>query len=879
MTPERRRQVEAAFDAVLDAALDQRDSTLDAVCAGDEDLRREVVALLAAHDRQSGALDHSIAGLAASLLESTASTRDIGPYRVIRELGRGGMGVVYLAERSDGQFRRRVAIKIVRSGFDDGQIQRRFLAERQILASLGHPNIAQLLDGGVTDGQLPYLVMEYVEGVPITTYADRHQLTIADRLRLFQQVCAAVHHAHQNLVIHRDLKPSNIVVDSAGGVKLLDFGIAKLLNPSLGPAEAPYTRLEQWVMTPDYASPEQVRGETLTTASDVYALGMILYELLTDRRPYEFKTGAVEEIVETVCRRDPERPSTRVLSTADDGRRARALRGDLDAIAMMALRKEPGRRYGSAERLSDDIQRHLDGLPVAAFHGHRGYRVTKFLRRHRVEVAAVGIVVLSIVVGLVMATRQAAVAVRERDRAATALAQTESVTGFLMDLFQSGESASGPLPADVTARDLLRRGALRADALSDQPAVQARMFDVVGRMQHNLGEYDEAERLLTRAVALSRALPDPAALAETLIHLSWVHRSRSEHDKARQLVEEALAIRRRVLPAEHPDVAAAVYELGFVAQSNQDLAVRYREALAILQKSGAMPDLQLRLHHGLATSLRRQGRLGEAVLFDREAVALAERVFGDDDYRTGKAMIHLADQVRDIEGDLTAAEQLYRRGLDLVRREFGASHLELTHPLTGLATLQARLGHHDEAVELLREVLTIRIAATGERHPAAANVLGSVAVALEQAGRLTEAEATAHRSIEIMRSALGPRHSDAAWPMAWLAHILYSRTRYAEADRTYRDAIDLTTAENEGLTIRQAEIRREYGRVLTSQRRFAEAENELIRSLELLTTTYGTDLHPNIYETKRGLMTLYTAWNKPDLVQRHRVPPGQYVPY
>lgn len=826
----------------------------------------------------------------------------IGPYRLLRELGQGGMGVVYLAERDDGQFRRRVAIKLVRSELNDGQAQRRFLTERQILAALNHPNIAQLLDGGVTSGERPYLVMEYVEGRPITEYCDTQRLDLASRLRLFQEVCAAVHHAHHNLVIHRDLKPSNIVVDGEGRVKLLDFGIAKLLNPSLGPADAPFTRLEQWVMTPEYASPEQVRGEALTTASDVYSLGVILYELLAGHRPYRLTTRSPEEIVEVVCGRDPERPSTRagqtevvpladgtlqkitpeVVSAARDSaveRLPRQLRGDLDAIAMNALRKEPGRRYGSAERLREDVQRYLEGRPVQARQGNRRYLAAKFLRRRRVEVAAAALVAWSLVAGAAVAVRQAAVAVRERDRAATALAQTEEITGFLVDLFGSGEADPARPGGDVSARDLLRRGAARADALADQPAVQGRMLDVIGRLQHSLGEFEEAERMLQRAVAIRRTLPEPLALAESLIHLSWVHRSRSELDDARRLVAEALEIRRRELPPDDPDVADAIYEAGWVAGSNEELEARYREALAILQRTGAMPDRQIRLLQGLATSLRRQGRLAETVATDREALQLAERVFGPSDVRTGYAMIHLADQVRDIEQDLATAERLYRRGIELLSRHDGVDHVQLVHGLHGLAVLQSRRGLHAEAERIQREALRVRTAAIGERHPAVAMALGPIAMYLERQGRLEEAEATARESLALVQASLGTRHTDVGTVLPWLAEILWRQGRFDEAEASFLEAIALKPPQTELLSVHNAEIRRAYGRFLTARERIAEAEEQLRRSLELLTTVHPNENHPNTMETKRALMALYRAVGRPDLVERYRVPPGEYIPY
>ena len=306
--PERQRALDDMFHGALDQPPEQRAAWLHAQSA-DAELRAEVEALIAAYDRPDSVFDRNALHVAGNLLSALRIEPHIGPYRVLRELGRGGMGVVYLAERDDGQYRRRVAVKVLRHGPDPDELHRRFLAERQILASLNHPNIAQLLDGGVTDTHIPYLVMEYVDGVPITTYCDRQRLGVDERLHLFRDVCAAVHHAHQNLVIHRDIKPSNILITEDRRVKLLDFGIAKLLNPTLGPADQAFTRTEWRIMTPEYASPEQVRGDSLTTASDVYALGVLLYELLCGRRPHRITSGSPQELTEVIVRREPELPS------------------------------------------------------------------------------------------------------------------------------------------------------------------------------------------------------------------------------------------------------------------------------------------------------------------------------------------------------------------------------------------------------------------------------------------------------------------------------------------------------------------------------------------------------------------------------------------
>src|SRR5829696_3998509 len=463
---ERRTQIEEIFDEALDVPTEGRAAWLAVRCGDAVALRGEVELLLAAHEQTGGPLDIPAAVHVGALLADSSRGRRIGPYRVLRELGRGGMGVVYLAERDDGQYRRRVAVKVLRSSQDADELHQRFVAERQILASLNHPNIAQFLDGGVSDGQLPYLVLEYVDGSPITEYCDRQRLDVAGRLRLFREVCAAVHHAHQNLVLHRDLKPGNVLVTGTGQVKLLDFGIAKLLNPSLAAVDQPVTRTAFRLMTPAYASPEQVRGDTLTTASDVYALGLLLYELLSGRPAHRITTDLPGAVYEVVCERDPERPSDAVVTSHDADKKApaelaltrgttperlrRQIRGDLDAIVAMALRKEAGRRYGSAELLAKDVARYLDGLPVFAHRGSRWYRFEKLVRRHRAMATLAVASALLLVIAAGVGIRLAAVATRERDRGAAALAQTQdalresdAVTNFLVGLFEASDPAQG----------------------------------------------------------------------------------------------------------------------------------------------------------------------------------------------------------------------------------------------------------------------------------------------------------------------------------------------------------------------------------------------------------------------------------------------------
>jgi len=413
MTLEEWRRAKEVFDAAWELEPRARKGYLAAACRGEESVRAEVERMLLALERNEGFLEEPLLFDAALLPAGEQAGRLVGRYRLVRELGRGGMGAVYLAVRADEVYLQEVAVKLVWPGPDSAGIERRFWQERRILAALNHPNIARLLDGGATEDGQPYLVMEYVAGAPITEYCEGRKLSIAERLKLFRSVCAAVAHAHQHLVIHRDLKPPNILVAEDGSVKLLDFGIAKLLTPEADDASGPLTRTGLHLLTPEYASPEQVRGDKVTTASDVYSLGVLLYELLTGRRPYQFKSPAFGEIARVICEEEPERPSAR-MKPADQSL-SRSLRGDLDQIALKALRKEPEHRYQSATQLSDDIQRHLDGGPVIARPATLRYRATKYVKRHKAFAAAAAVFLLALSVGLIVTLWQLRVS-RERER-------------------------------------------------------------------------------------------------------------------------------------------------------------------------------------------------------------------------------------------------------------------------------------------------------------------------------------------------------------------------------------------------------------------------------------------------------------------------------
>lgn len=491
MNKDQWQQIEKIFYAAMELPRDEHEAFVSQSCAGDEELLREVQALLAANQDAESFLDSPVnmpphSGTFSPTLVMPHPTANagaaaesgvrIGPYRLIREIGRGGMGAVWLAERDDGQFYQQVAIKLLHAGGENEEVIRRFRHERQILASLDHPNIARLLDGGTTEDGRPYFVMEYIEGLPIDEYCRQHQLSVDDRLKLFRQVCAAVHYAHQNLVIHRDLKPSNIAVTEDGTPKLLDFGIAKLIQPDLSRSYDTLSGVTP--MTPAYASPEQVRGEKLTTASDVYSLGVVLYELLTGRSPYRLQAHGFGELLQAIIQQEPERPSTAI--TRADGtpptnpvtiepteKLRRRLSGDIDSIVLMALRKEAPARYGSVEQFSEDLRRYLEGLPTVARRGTFGYRALKYVRRNKVPVAAAALILLSLLGGIGATMRQANIAraaqVRAEDALTTAEERKRQAEDARNEANQQRADAESQRTAAVEQRQIAEEQKLLAD--------------------------------------------------------------------------------------------------------------------------------------------------------------------------------------------------------------------------------------------------------------------------------------------------------------------------------------------------------------------------------------------------------------------------------
>jgi serine/threonine protein kinase/Tfp pilus assembly protein PilF len=789
MSAERWQRVEHVLDAALTQDPARWPSLLDESCAGDPELRAEVEALLARLSSAEGFLSSGPGSAAAAALiadakadSANAAGRRIGPYRVVREVGRGGMSRVFLGERADGEFEQQVALKLLRPGLDSELDLERLRAERQILASLNHPHIARLLDGGVTDDGQPYLVLEYVEGRPIDRYCDEEKLGVAQRLGLFTTVAEATQYAHRNLVVHRDLKPSNILVAAGGTVKLLDFGLAKLLDPN----ERVGTRLtrtgQRW-MTPEYAAPEQIRGEAATTLTDVYQLGAVLYELLTGRVPFAGRDGSLHELEAAVLHDEPPLPSG-----TDPSRRE--LRGDLDAIVMKALRKEPERRYASAATMIDDIERYRSGRPVLAQPDSKAYRARKFVGRHRAGVAmALAIPVLLAGAGI----RERTLRTRAEDEART----SKAVEQYLISVFDVADPYAPPSlrSGDVTARALLDRGAARIDSsLAGHAANQAALRTVFGRVYANLGLFEQATSQLQRSLDQRRTLYGPRheAVAEAMDELGQTLTSRKRLDEAEPLLREALALRRELLSSRHTSTAASLEHLATLMRERNDFTAAdtlQREALLIRRSLlGDRDPAVAKSLSDLGLLYYWKAKYDDAEPVYREALSIQQETLGNDHPFTAATMQNLA-QVQQLRGKLDEADTLFRRALAAKRKSLGNAHPSVTVNLNNLANLLFRArGKPDEAEPLVREALALDRQIFGENHSYVAASLDNLGSVLRLQGKFAEAERTFRQALAVNRAVFGERHSAVALNLNNIGQVRLLQGDATGAASTLREA-------------------------------------------------------------------------------------------
>ena len=880
MNPERAREVERiSYQAMIRPAV-ERAEFLGRACGDDLELRREVESLVAADARAGMFMEQPLEACPPPFADGIGSR--VGPYELLRKLGEGGMSVVYLAIRADDQYRKRVALKIVRHGLATEERLRRFRVERQILASLEHPSIARLLDGGATEAGLPYFVMELIEGEAIDTYCDRRRLALDGRLSLFREVCAAVHYAHRNLIVHRDLKPSNILVTAEGAPKLLDFGIAKLLNPDLALPDPHPTDTWLRAMTPEFASPEQLIGDPITTASDVYALGVVLYQLLTGRLPRRLDERSPVALARFATEAEVKRPSVAVLYAGRElenpealarARRAtpkqlaRRLRGDLDNIVLSALRTEPDRRYSSAELLAEEVAHHQAGLPVRARGNEIGYRLGKSLRRHRLAVALAAGFALAVVlfVGTLIGQMRQTMAARD---------QAEATVRYVERMLSVADPALG-VGENATVREALDRGLEQLAELEERPLLKARLQHFLGAMYADLGAYETAESLLRSALEVRRG--DLGALdpvLETLNELAGVVLLRGRYAEAEQISREAYDLATR-LPGESRRLAAA--------------------GLAGLA--------------GVAAARGEQGDLSGAEHWHREALALRRELFGEGHESVAESLRSLA-RVRWQQGHDDEGETLYRRALGILEARFGKDHAEVASALHDLGMILHDRGDYERAEPVLRRALVLRRARLAADHPRVLDTENTLSVLLDDLGDFDGAEALQRRVLAGRVETLGDGHPLVAQSHHNLAGILTGKGEYEEARGLYREALtraraalgdahpgvghilmglgqlELTAGDPvraEALLREAAEVRRQalppdhwltarshslLGAALAAQGRHSDAEPLLVDSLKAIRAAR----REGDRETREALarvVELYESWGRDHEAERH----------
>lgn len=883
--PDRWRRLQALFEQALAQPDNERAAWIAQAADGDAALRAELELLVAA-DADHGAIDEAVANAAHGLLgvhtsatETSLYGRHFGPYRIVRELGRGGMGRVYLAERDDAQYRGQVAIKLLPSTAS-AKLQQRFRTEKQVQADLHHPGIARLLDAGTSDEGEAYLVMEYVDGQPIDVYCREQRLSLAERLRLVSELCDAVQFAHRNLVVHRDIKPSNVLVTVEGKPKLLDFGIAKLIDPDRASALALHQTAElSRILTLDTASPEQLRGEPVTTATDVYALGALLYRLVTGRGAHSTTSTDPVTLSHAILSSEPPRPSLASLEPlpgdrdagipdeAGEGvgdfagqlrttpeRLSRALRGDLDTIILKALRKEPARRYASAAELADDLGRHLQRRPVLARGDSSGYLVRRFLARHSRAVAGVAVGVAAMIALAGFYTVELAT---ERDRAQREARRAEEVSAFLTDLFE-GATPEQSLGEWVSARELLDLGAARIEQdLSSEPAVQADLMRVIGSAYAALGLLDPATDLLERSLAVRTRLggpPDPL-LGNVLHALGSLRSSQGRYDEADELLRRTLAIRREVHGDVHPDIAKT--HLAFASLHLSQLAFDASEKdidaadAALARLPSPAPEVNISARVWRAHLDQRRGRFDEAIAGYREALALRTAEAGADHPATLGIRSALA-QVLTNAARFEEAEAINRDVLEAQRRVQPAGHPAIAVALSSLATTLKTQGRSAEAEPLEAEALAIKQAVHRGDHPEVAVALNNLANLRHDLGDLDAALSLHEESLAMRMRLHGDDHPILADSYTNLAALALDRENDAEALVLYRRTLELDRAAYGGEHPFVSHDMLGIGTALIRLGRFSEAETTLREAVALSSRSPGIH-HPQTAHLQREL--------------------------
>jgi serine/threonine protein kinase/tetratricopeptide (TPR) repeat protein len=876
MDSTRWQRVQTLFHEAADMPASEQRVFLETQCGGDAGLVSEVLILLEEDARGGSLLDGDVADVASQIFNESSSGslpfKEFGPYRIKQALGEGGMGVVYLAKRED--LGNEVAIKILRDAWVSPARRERFNAEQRTLAQLNHPSIARLYDADTSPDGTPFFVMEYVEGIPLTNYCKAQKCSIAERLRLFRAVCEAVLYAHQHAVIHRDLKPSNILVKGDGSIRLLDFGIAKHMENLGELVDQTITGLR--MMTPAYAAPEQIRGEQVGIQSDVYSLGVVLYELLAGRLPFDLTKCSPSQAEKVLTEQEAEKPSDvsgkAAASAETNGRGVTASRtawADLDVLCLTAMHKDPQRRYQSVEALIRDVNHYLDGEPLEARADTWHYTLGKFVRRHWRLVSAAA-VVFALLVGLVIFYTVRLT--RARNAAVMQAARTQRIQRFMLNLFQGGDPAAGPAD-DLRVVTLLDRGVQEARNLDTEPAVQAELYETLGGIYQKLGKLEQADSLMESALAKREALygPDSTETAKGLLALGSLRDAEARYGDAERLIRQALDRDRRQLPANDPAVAKAMLALGGVLEDRG----AYDQSIAILEQTvqlysapGAEPVELADSLYELANAHFYAGHYQKSEEINERALAMYKQIYGERHPRVAEILINLGAIQLDT-GHYAAAEQYDRQALDIVQAWYGKDNPETATDLTILARSLVYQKRYAEASDLLQQSLVIKERTFGKVHPSVAstlNELGSVAL---QEGKYDAAEQYFTRMADIYRTEYGEQHYLYATALSNLASVYTAQQQWTRAEKLYRQAIPIYVESQSPTHINTGIARIKLGRTLLRQHRYGDAEAETHAGYDIL----RTQMDPKVswlVNARKDLVEEYEGLKQPEQAAKFR---------
>ena len=848
------KKISHIFDIALTLPKERRTTYIESLCEDNPVLFKEVNELLKSVEDSDRILEEQLRrneillqDLSAHLEESKSSksliNSTLGKWKIISLLGKGGMGDVYKVERTETDIQQYGALKIMRRGLDTPENIRRFRLEKQILAGLHHPNIASLIDGGLSENGLPFLVMEYVEGNPVTQYCDQNNLTINQRIKLFSSICEGVQYAHKNLIIHRDLKPENILVTKNGHVKILDFGIAKLLDPDLYEWSAVETRQNARIMSIEYAAPEQVAGEPVNTSTDQFTLGLLLFELLAGIQPFDFEDHPYREIRRIILEEQSPYPSHRIRNYQDKQKLAEIaknrsatvdnltsqLTGDLDSIILKTLRKDHKARYNSIDQLKIDLKNYLENKPVLARRNSTFYRAKKFVKRNSKGIATVSAFILIIISLVSYFTFQLT---QERNTAQLEAKTAEQVSSFMLGLFEANQPSEAQGDT-LTARTLLNRGADKAKELNNQPIVQARMYEEIGRAYHAIGLYQDALTVLKESLELRREIhgEQHIEVANILNLQGFSFKEIGDYAVAESLYQKALTVQHNVLENKHPDIA----------ETQNNLGVLYRVL----------------------------GEYDKAENHLSKALKIWRNQYGDEHAETANTLSNLGIVYR-FNGDLETAEAYLNQAYKIQQK----INPELNHPKT--ATITETLGYvlkeqkkYDEAESMYRLSLKIRRKIYGNNHTDVANTLNNLSVLLAEQGKLQEAEDLIKESTKIRKQQLGTDHIQYVSSLHNLAFFYQKNENFASADSLYQRTLikwrDLLGPQHPNVAVTLNNL----AFVQMSQNKNEEAEQNYLKALRIRRNTFEKN-HPAIKRSLERMAEFYENWEKSTIASTYR---------